>query len=397
MGGHDARMNVSALQEALRRHGVDGWLFYDHHRRDPLAYRVLGLGAHLQPTRRWYYLVPAQGSPRGLVHKIESHTLDGLPGDIRSYARWTQQQEELQRLLSGMKRIAMEYSERCSIPYISLVDAGTMELVRACDVEVVASSDLMQEFEARWTEAQLQSHLETGKKMDELRAAAFRHIAGALAGGAALDEFQVQQFLRRGFEANNLVTDHGPIVAVNGNASDPHYEPSSDRTSPIRRGDLVLIDMWAKSMAADSVYYDITWTGFCGPSVPEKIANVFGVVSGARNAAVEAVTSSMAAGRPLKGFEVDDVSRAFIHERGYGDYFFHRTGHSIGTEVHGTGVNIDNYETHDTRSIIPWTCFSIEPGVYLPDFGIRSEVNVFVGEGYARVTGEQQDRVLTLA
>jgi Xaa-Pro aminopeptidase len=390
-------MNLNAMQEAIRRHGLDGWLFFDHHRRDPLAYRILGIPETVQPTRRWYYLVPAEGEPRRLVHKIEAHALDAVPGELRSYARWMEQQDELKRLLSGMKRIAMEYSERCAIPYISLVDAGTLELVRSCAVEVVSSSDLVQEFEARWSLAQLDSHLQAGVKMDALRAAAFALITERIGNGASLDEHEVQQFLLNGFRENGMLTDHGPIVAVNANASDPHYEPSRDRTAPIHRGDFVLIDMWAKFAAPDSVYYDITWTGYCGPAVPEEIAKVFAVVSGGRDAAVEAVTSAMAAQRPLKGFEVDDVSRGFITDRGYGEYFFHRTGHSIGTEVHGTGVNIDNFETHDTRSIIPWTCFSIEPGVYLPNFGIRSEVNVFVGEGYARVTGEKQDRVLTLA
>ena len=390
-------MNLTAMQEAIRKYDVDGWLFFDHHRRDPLAYRILGLPAQLQPTRRWYYLVPAQGNPRKLVHKIESHSLDAVPGDTRSYSRWMEQQEELTALLAGMKRVCMEYSENCAIPYVSLVDAGTIELIRACGVEVVSSSDLVQQFEARWTEAQLQSHLESGKRMDRLRTSAFAMISEKLRNGVSVDEYEVQRFLLNGYKENDLITDHGPIVAVNANASDPHYEPGPDKRMPIRKGDFVLIDMWSKLTAPDSVYYDITWSGYCGSSVPAEITNVFDVVRGAREAACQMVIDSISAKRPIRGFEVDDVSRGYIAERGFGDYFIHRTGHSIGTEVHGTGANIDNFETHDTRAIIPWTCFSIEPGVYLPNFGIRSEVNMFIGDSEARVTGEAQTRLLTLA
>ena len=388
-------MDLTAIQQHLKEEGLDGWLFFDHHQRDPLAYRILGLPQRAA-TRRWYYLIPANGEPRGLVHRIEASVLEGLPGSVARYASWAEQVEGLRRLLEGCRRIAMQYSPQCAIPYVSMVDAGTVELVRGAGVEVVSSADLVQYFEARWTPVNLERHLEAGRKIDELRRDAFRLVSDCLRNGRRVTEFDVKRFILDGFKQAGLTTDHGPIVAVNGNCSNPHYEPEQDAHREIRRGDVLLIDMWAKTDAPGGVYYDITWTGFCGSEPPGEVVKVFEVVREARDRAVKTVQEAVSAGRELRGYEVDDAARGFIREQGYGEYFVHRTGHSIGTEVHGAGANMDNLETHDERRVIPWTCFSVEPGIYLPKFGIRSEVNVFVGEDGARVTGEIQQRLVTL-
>jgi Xaa-Pro aminopeptidase len=389
-------MRISDIQQALRDQGLDGWLFFDHHRRDPLAYRVLDLKPAHDPTRRWYYLIPAQGEPVKLVHRIEAGVLDALPGEKLQYAGWVAQREGLARMLAGRRRVAMQYSPGCAVPYVSMVDGGTLELVRETGVEVVSSADLIQFFEARWDQEKLDSHLEAGRKVDAVLREAFAWIGGHLRGGTYLNEWNVARFIRRGFKNQGLFTDHGPIVAVNANASNPHYEPPDQGSARISPGDVVLIDLWAKSWTPDSVYYDITWTGYCGQAPPDAVRNVFEVVRGARDAAIQRVRDAIASSQPLRGFEVDDAARGYIAERGFGDYFFHRTGHSIGQEVHGAGANMDNLETHDERRIIPWTCFSIEPGIYLPEFGIRSEVNVFVGDGEARVTGEIQESLVLI-
>ena len=389
-------MLLDAIQQALQRESLDGWLFFDHHRRDPLAYRILGLPESAKATRRWYYFIPASGEPRKLVHQIESGILDSLPGKKASYSSWVEQHRELKSLLSSAKRIAMQYSPQCSIPYISLVDAGTFELVTGSGVEVASSANLVQEFEARWSEKQLETHLAAGRKVDRVRRDAFLFIGSRLQSGDPVNEFQVQQFVRDRFSEEGLITDHGPIVGVNANASDPHYEPSADRHAYIQNGDVVLIDLWAKLSDQDAVYYDITWTGYCGQSIPDQVANVFDVVMQARVRTCDFVKGHARDKATLCGYQVDDVCRGSIAERGFGQYFFHRTGHNIGTEVHGTGANMDNLESHDDRLVIPGTCFSVEPGVYLPAFGIRSEVNVFVGELEARVTGEEQRELIRI-
>jgi Xaa-Pro aminopeptidase len=389
-------MQLALIQQSLTEEGLDGWLFFDHHVRDPLAYRVLGLSAPPAVSRRWYYLVPAAGEPRGLVHRIERAILDSLPGAKRAYSSWTEQVEGLARLLSGCRRVAMQYSPRCAIPYISMVDAGTVELVGSLGVEVASSANLIQYFEARWTPEKLQYHLDAGRRVDAIRAEAFGLIGDKLRVGAGITEFEVKQFVLERFRQAGLVTDHGPIVAVNANASNPHYEPQSATSLEIRRGDCVLLDMWAKLDRPEAVYYDITWTGCCGPQPPSQVENVFHVVRTARDRAIGFVRQAAAEQRALRGFEVDDAARAYIIERGFGPYFTHRTGHSIGVEVHGAGANMDNFETHDERRVIPWTCFSIEPGIYLPEFGIRSEVNVFIDEEEARVTGEIQQQLVLI-
>jgi Xaa-Pro aminopeptidase len=383
------------MQAAIRSEGIDGWLFFDHHRRDPLAYRILHLPKDLNPTRRWYYLIPAAGEPVALVHRIEPHALDTLPGEKRKYSRWTEQVEELRRLLSGCRTVAMQYSEDCSVPYVSMIDAGTLELVRGTGVDVRGSANLVQLFEARWSDHQLQSHIDAGKRVDRIRSDAFGFIRDRLQSGTEVTEWSTWLFIREAFAREGLVTNHGPIVAVNDNASDPHYEPTAGVHRAIVPGDLVLIDMWAKLDTPRSVYYDITWTGYCGRAARDAMVKVFETVTGARNAAIEFIRQSLVKGKMVHGFEVDDAARGYIGDRGYGEYFIHRTGHSIGTDVHGAGANMDNFETHDDRQIIPRTCFSIEPGIYLPNFGIRSEVNVYV-DSSVTVTGEIQDRLVLI-
>ena len=388
-------MNLEAIQNELRKQNLDGWLFFDHHVRDPLAYRVLGLPGG-KVTRRWYYMVPAYGEPKGMEHRIERNALAGLPGEKIAYSRWTEQLAALGQLTAGMKRVAMQYSPMCAVPYVAMVDAGTVELVRSLGVEVVSSAELIQVFEARWSAEALESHLEAGRRVDRVRAAAFGLIHERTRNGAPLQEVEVQKFVREGFAKAGLVTDSGPIVGCNANASNPHYEPSDAVTAPIRAGDWVLLDMWAKLDQPGAVYYDITWTAFCGDHPSDRMREVFGVVTGARDAGIARVQSAIAAGQPLHGFEVDDATRAVIDASGYGEWFTHRTGHSIGVEVHGNGANMDNFETHDDRRVMPWSCFSIEPGVYLPDFGVRSETDMFVGDTAAQVTGEIQREMALL-
>jgi Xaa-Pro dipeptidase len=389
-------MRLAEIQAALRQEGLDGWLFFDHHRRDPLAYRVLQFTPGSMVTRRWFYFVPAHGEPRGLAHKIEAETLAPLPGKHSLYAGWGTLLAGLKALLGGARRVAMQYSPDCAIPYVAMVDAGTVELVRGLGVEVATSANLVQYFESRWTSEQLEMHLEAGRKIDTIRKNAFERIGAKLRVSERVTEWEMQQHILTRFREQELVTDHGPDVAVNANASNPHYEPKQDACAEIKKGDTVLLDMWAKLDRPDAVYYDITWVGYCGEQPPAPYERVFTIVREARDRAIQRVMEAVKAKQELRGYEVDDAARSYIQDQGYADYFFHRTGHSIGTEVHGSGANMDNLETHDERRVIPWTCFSVEPGIYLPEFGIRSEVDVFVGDGEARVTGEVQDKIVLI-
>lgn len=389
-------MNLDAIQTELTSAGLDGWLFFDHHFRDPLAYRVLGLPEHGHVSRRWYYFIPAKGKPRGLVHRVEPHQLDALPGEKMLYARWQEQEPALRDLLGGARRVAMQYSPLCAVPYVANVDAGTVELVRRLGVEVVSSAELIQIFEAKWTPTQLELHLEAGRQVDRIRDEAFELIKTATRGGKAIDEYGVQQFVMRRFQEAAMITNHPPIVGANVNASDSHYSPPATGSAPIRRGDLVLLDLWAKLDVPEGVYYDITWMAFCGEEVPTPMRDAFATVVAARDVGIRFVQDAMVDGRTVRGFEVDDAVRGCIESRGMGLFVRHRTGHSIGREVHGVGANLDNYETHDDRRIIPWTCFSIEPALYLPDFGVRTEINLFVEEHGARVTGRMQNEFVTL-
>ncbi len=388
-------MELEQIQSTLREDGLDGWLFYDHHRRDPIAYRVLKIDPPMC-TRRWYYLIPAQGSPCKLIHRVERQNLAALPGAEIQYSSWKEQHEGLKKLLEGKRRVAMQYSALNDIPYVGLVDAGTIELVKSLGVEVVSSADLVQLFEARWPEDALASHLEAGKVVHAAVEAGFAVIAEAARSGKGIREYDVHREMLRVFESGGVVTDEGPVVAVNINTANPHYMPQREGSSQIGVNDFVLLDVWGKLNKPGAVYFDITWTGFVGTKVPPRYAEIFDIVREARDAAVNFVQSAMKSGRAIHGYEVDDVARALITRRGYGPNFIHRTGHSIGETVHANGANIDNFETRDTRQIIPRTCFSIEPGIYLAEFGVRSEVNVFVEESGARVTGEVQSAIVPI-
>jgi Xaa-Pro aminopeptidase len=388
-------MELTQIQSTLRENGLDGWLFYDHHRRDPIAYRILKINPPMC-TRRWYYLIPAEGEPSKLIHRVERHNLAGLPGSELEYSSWKEQREGLKKILEGKSRIAMQYSALNDIPYVGLVDAGTIELVKSMGVEVVSSADLVQLFEARWSEDALASHLEAGKVVHAAVRAGFAAIGDAVRAGKGITEYDVQQAMLRVFEGGGVVADEAPVAAVNQNAADPHYMPMRDRSSPIGPNDFVLLDVWGKMSRPGAVYFDITWTGFVGVEVPRRYTEIFEIVREARDAAVGFVQAAMKSGRTICGYEVDDVARGVINRQGYGQYFVHRTGHSIGEDVHGNGANIDNFETRDTRQLIPGICFSIEPGIYLPEFGVRSEVNVFVEESNARVTGEIQQAIVRI-
>ncbi len=380
---------VADIQRALAEQtGLDGWLFYDFRGSDPLAYRVLRLDPTTHVTRRWYYWIPRQGRPIKLLHRIESHVLDALPGEVVPYVSWTEQQAALATLLRGATRIAMQYSPQNAIPYISRVDAGTIELIRSFGVEVATSADLVQRFEAVWNERQLESHRVAAEALRRIVDEAFAHVRTSLTAGQALSEYDVQQFMLARMRAHGMVTGSPPIVAVNEHSANPHYGPGRDGSAAIRRGDLVLIDLWAKQPAPGAVYADITWTGYVGATVPARQQAVFHIVRHARDAALVFVQERVKAGSFPCGWEVDDVCRSVIREAGYGDRFIHRTGHSIGEEVHGNGANIDNLETQDSRRLLSGTCFSIEPGIYLPgEFGIRSELDVYLADRDACVYG----------
>jgi Xaa-Pro aminopeptidase len=387
--------DIQAIQKALRDEKLDGWLFYDILHRDPIAYRVLGLTDCLA-KRRWFYFIPAKGSPRKLVHRIEAATLDNLPGEKMQYAARVEMEKNLPRLLGRAKTVAMQYSPKNAIPSISLVDAGTVELIRGMKRKVTSSANLIQLFEAAWSPEQHESHIAAGRLVDKITRAAFEHAAKLVRAHAFFTEFDLQQWMAAQFRENGLTADSDPIVAVGPHSGDPHYEPKQQGSSPIREGNLLLLDVWGKLAKPDSVYYDITWMGYLGAKVPEKYAKVFGVARQARDAAVNFVRESIAAGRPIEGWQVDRVARDVIRNAGYGKYFVHRTGHNIGQDVHGAGANLDDLESHDVRRIIPRTCFSVEPGIYMPEFGVRTEVNVYVGEKEAGVTGAVQSEILPL-
>jgi Xaa-Pro dipeptidase len=388
-------MDLAAIQAALKEYHLDGWLFYDHHRRDPIAYHVLKISPAMC-TRRWYYLIPAEGEPARLVHRIEKGNLDGLPGSTQEYSAWREQREGLKKMLEGKRRVAMEYSPLNDIPYVGLVDAGTIELIKSFGVEVVSSADLVQVFEARWSPEALAMHLEAGEAIHGIVRDAFRMIRDAVKSGKRIGEYDVQQEMARLLTSHDIEADEAPNVSVNANSSNPHYSPTEASSLPIRADDFVLIDIWGKRRKPGAVYFDITWTGFVGDRVPPRFTEIFDIVREARDAAVRLVQDAQRSGKSIHGYEVDDAARAVILKHGYGEYFVHRTGHSIGEEVHGNGANMDNFETHDARRIIPGTCFSVEPGIYLPEFGMRTEVDVYVEESDARVTGEVQEAVVPI-
>jgi len=391
-------LDITAVQQALADLDLAGWLLFDNHGSNPIAAHVLGLPPDRMATRRWFYLIPRTGEPKALLHAIEPQVLGDVPGARLRYRSWRELEASLGEMLVAGGRVAMEYSPEGAIPYVSRVDAGTVELVRKAGADVASSADLVQLFEARWTPRQRQLHDRAASEVLAAKDAAFARVRERLAAGRPVSESELQAYVGERFAASGLVTDHPCIVAVNEHAADPHFEPSpgaDDR--PIGKGDLLLLDLWAKLAGEpDAVYYDTTWMAFCGSEVPARMQEVWEVVRGARDAAVVAVRDAVRAHRPIRGADVDDVARGHIEARGFGPYFLHRTGHSIGTEVHANGVNIDNLETRDERTLIPGVAFSIEPGIYLPEFGIRSEIVVQVTAEDADVTGDSQAEITLL-
>jgi Xaa-Pro dipeptidase len=385
---------IEEIQAELRHRQIPAWLFYDHHHRDAISYRILGLPESLMVSRRWFYLVPAQGEPTKLVHRIEPHHLDRLPGKKQTYAAWQSLVDTLREMLSELPSVAMQFSPNNMIFTVSTVDAGTADLIRSFGVKVISSANLVARFEATWTEEQIRSHFEAGRAIDNIMTAVFPEIGRRVRKGRT-NEYEIQHWLVEAFRRENLIADGPPIVAVNENSSDPHYVPTADQNTRIREGDFVLLDVWGKKNATGAVYYDISWTGFVGRSLPDRVREIFDIVRRSRDAGIEKVTTAAVGGKKLAGWEVDKAARDVLESAGYAKYLNNRVGHSIGTEVHGNGANMDNFESHDEREVLPNTCFSIEPGIYLPEFGLRSEVNMLVRARSAEVTGRiQQEMVL---
>jgi Xaa-Pro dipeptidase len=393
-------MNLDAIQSAIREAGFDGWLFYDHHHRDPIAAHILGLDEKAHITRRWYYFIPASGEPRKLVHRIEQGRLDSLLGSKGQYSGWQELQAGLKAMLAGSRRIAMQYSPNNDIMYVSMVDAGTVEFLRGLGKQIVSSADLVSQFEAVLSEEQIESHAAAQRAIDGILAECWKEIAACLrptfGGEGRLTEFDVVQWLSEAMRREGLVWENGPNVSANANSSDSHYEPTAEKSSPIHEGDFVLIDIWGKLEKPGSIFYDITWTGVVGREPTEREQQVFETVRKARDAAISRVEAAFGAGHSIRGFEADDAARAVIRAAGFADYFTHRTGHNIATEIHGAGAHLDNLETHDERRILPHTCFSVEPGIYLPEFGVRSEVNMLTAPGNAWVTGAIQHELVRI-
>jgi Xaa-Pro aminopeptidase len=396
-----AGIDLRGIQAALAADGLDAWLLYDFHGLNPIAGDVTGVnrrGGHLA-TRRWYYLIPASGEPRALVHAIERGALDHLPGTISRYAGRDELESGLRQVLSGMRRVAMEYSPQCAIPYLARVDAGTVELIRQFGVDVVSSGDLVQRFAAVWDDEAIDTHKRASEKLYRIKDRAFAAVSERIAAGTPTTEYDIQQLMTGWFRDEGLVSDSPPIVAAAGNAGNPHYMPTNADHRVIRPGEIVLLDLWGKLDREGAVFADITWVGYTGARPPERYAQAFATVAAARDAAVSLVQRAAAGGpgrEALRGWQVDRAASTVLRGAGYGDHVLHRTGHSLGESVHGNGVNMDDYETHDDRRLLPGTGFTIEPGLYFDDFGIRSEINMLVREHDAVVTGPLQADIVAL-
>jgi Xaa-Pro dipeptidase len=391
-------MDLQGIQKALREKKIDGWLLCDFRNRDYLAYRALGLNFEKKLSRRWYYYIPAKGEPRKLVSAVEKMPLDTLPGKKMIYLSWGELHASLKKLLGTKKTIAMQYSPRNNVPYVSMVDGGTIELLKSFGYKIVSSADLVQMFVSRISEAGYATHKEAAQRMDRIRAEAFDQIRQAIRNNTGATEYDVQQFIMRRFTEEGLTTYDPPMVGVNDHPADPHFDCTKETARPFKRGDTVLIDMWAKKNVPEGIYYDITWVGYIGDTPPKKYVEIFNAVKGGRDAAIRFVQDSFARGKTCYGWQVDDACRNVVKKAGYGKYFLHRTGHSITEETHGNGVNIDNLETKDERALLPGCCFSIEPGIYLEgEMAVRTEINMFIrNDGVPEVTGEVQQELVKL-
>jgi Xaa-Pro dipeptidase len=390
-------IDIGAVQRALAADRLDGWLLYDFQGSNPVSYRLAGMGGggHLA-TRRWFYLIPRAGEPRALVHAIERHNLDHLPGGKTIYAGREQLQAGLAGLLAGVARVAMEYSPNCAIPYVSRVDAGTIELVRSLGAEVVSSGDLIQQFEAHWSDAAIATHRVAAGKLHRIKDQAFAEVARRMRDGVPTTEYDIQQKMAGWFTDEGLIAESAPNVSAQENAGNPHYLPTAATHRLIRPNELLLLDLWGKLREPGSVYADITWIGFTGAVVPEPMTRAFAAVCGARDAAVSAIEAAARARREIRGFEADQAARRVLIDAGYETAILHRTGHSLGENVHGNGAHLDDYETHDERRLLPGTGFTIEPGVYFRDFGVRTEINVVWTANGPEVTGPRQKAIVSL-
>ncbi len=386
---------LDSAQAFLHKEGLDGWLVYDHRRSNPVFFEISNGVTGL--TRPVFYFVAPTGEPSLLAHAVDAGKLDSLQFRRLAYSRRHELVDGVRELLSGATRIAMEYVPDGALPLSSRVDAGTLEMVRGFGVEVVSSADLVQEATARWTPVQLSSHRIAADLLTRIVHDGFQHVGDQLRAGIALDEFDLKRFLRVRMEKEQLDAPDGPIVAVGPHAADPHYEPTDSAAAPIQHGDWLLIDIWARERSEDAVYADITWTASVGAEPHEQIRSVFDTVLRARDAAVTALEEAHRDGRTMLGHEADAVARSTIDLAGFGEAFTHRLGHSIGREVHGNGANLDGFETHDIRRLIQGTGFSVEPGIYLPgEFGVRSEINVYLGPDGPETTTRRQTEVVVI-
>jgi Xaa-Pro aminopeptidase len=389
-------LDIARIQSALVAEKLDGWLLYDFRGTNAIAEGLVGLtGQHV--TRRWFYFIPASGTPRKLNHAIEANKLNALPGDRTIYAGRGPLVDGLKAILAGAKTIAMEYSANNDIPYISRVDAGTIELIRSMGITVVSSGDLVGQFEAAWNEAEIATHRTASEKLYRIKDRTFEYVQAKMQAGTALTEYVVQQEMVKFFGEEGLIADNPPIVGAQENAGDPHYGPTQDKSRTINPNEVLLLDLWGKLPTPGAVYADITWCGFTGETPTEQIAKAFATIVAGRNAAIDLVETRVAAGQVVRGFEVDRICRDTIAAAGYGEFFVHRTGHSLGIEVHGNGVHMDDYETRDDRKLLPGTGFTIEPGIYTKTFGVRTEINMVVGEKKATVTGACQSELVRMS
>ena len=390
---------IQMIQETLREEHIDGWLFYNFRGSNLFATRILNIPPHIMQTRRYFYFIPAEGSAQKLVHNIEQWNLDSLPGEKTLYVSWQSLAEGVKKIVGGAKKVAMEYSPMNNIPYVSNVDAGTIELVRSQGLEIVTSANLVSRFEATWDDEQTEDNMVTAKHLRQIVDLTFGFIKQRIVSNTPLTEYDVQQFMLSEFRKRGIKTESDPNCSVNANSANPHYEPTKEIHSPLKKGDFVLLDLWAKTDKSRSVYGDITWTGYIGGTVPDEYTKIFEIVKGGRDAALRFVQDAFSTGREICGYQIDDAARNFFKEKGYDQYFVHRTGHSIGEEIHGNGANIDNLETRDERRIIPRTSFSIEPGIYLPGkFGVRSEIDVYISKNNEVIVPGQpiQDKVIAI-
>ncbi len=391
------RLDVAGIQAALTEDALDGWLLFDFKGSNPIARKVAGLdGQGKMMTRRWFYMIPRAGEPRGLVHAIERHNLDHLPGTVATYSGRESLVRALDTLLAGTSRIAMEYSPGCAIPYLSRLDAGTLEMLRDRGLSVVGSGDLVQRFEACWNEDAIATHRAASASLYRIKDQAYAEVARRLRDHVPTTEFDIQALMLQWFNEEGLTTADEPNVSAQENAGNPHYQPTRDAHRVIRPNELLLLDLWGKQTTPGAVYADITWVAFTGSVVPDNMARAFDAAANARDASIQTVQRAVRAGDDLRGWQVDRAARGVLEAAGYGPQIWHRTGHSLGEEVHGNGVNMDDYETHDDRRLLPGTGFTIEPGVYFPEFGVRTEINMVVFPDDATVTGPVQDRIIPL-